>query len=296
MRVTSETMAMRSLDRLQSRMQSYEHSQSKLATGRTLLQPSDDPSGARRSLSLRSDLRAREQESRNAADAVARLNVADTQLQAAMTRMQRVQELAGRGASLTSASERHALAVEVREIADEIAEIANTRHQRQPLFAGYTDGPAVERDPSGAWTSNGDGDEIRRRISDAETVRANITAAEWLGFDADGEDLLTTLDRLVGELSAGPAGEVSARLADLQAGADRIGDGLAVIGAAANRVESASSRNQQLLQTLRTELSDVEDVDVAEGVMELQVQQVAFEATLQAIGRALPPSLAAFLR
>jgi flagellar hook-associated protein 3 FlgL len=30
--------------------------------------------------------------------------------------------------------------------------------------------------------------------------------------------------------------------------------------------------------------------------VELQVQQVAYEATLQALGRALPPSLVAFLR
>lgn len=48
--------------------------------------------------------------------------------------------------------------------------------------------------------------------------------------------------------------------------------------------------------TLRMELSEVQDLDLAKGVMELQVQQVAYEATLQALAKALPPSLAAFLR
>jgi hypothetical protein len=41
---------------------------------------------------------------------------------------------------------------------------------------------------------------------------------------------------------------------------------------------------------------NIEDLDIAEGLMELHLQQVGYEATLQTLGRALPPSLAAFLR
>jgi uncharacterized protein YunC (DUF1805 family) len=46
----------------------------------------------------------------------------------------------------------------------------------------------------------------------------------------------------------------------------------------------------------RGEPADVEDADIAEAILELQTQEVAYTAALQTLGRALPPSLAAFLR
>lgn len=298
MRITSETMVMRSLDRLHTRLQAYERSQSELGTGKKILLPSDDPAGARRGMSLRAALRAREQELRNIGDAVSRLDIADSQLRTVMTRLQRVQELTTRAASQTEPGERDAIAMEIREIRDEIAAIANTEHRGQPLFGGFTAGPAAERDVNGVWQFQGGGDEITRRISDSEKVRVNITAAEWLGHDDGdpGNDLLSFLDDLADTVQTGSPAEVGDMLGGLRTATDRIGESLAIVGAATNRVESARDRAQELLLTLRTELSEVEHVDIAEGVMELQMQQVAYEATLQALAKALPPSLVAFLR
>ncbi|HEX9887873.1 MAG TPA: hypothetical protein VGA69_00220 [Nitriliruptorales bacterium] len=39
----------------------------------------------------------------------------------------------------------------------------------------------------------------------------------------------------------------------------------------------------------------LEDADRAEAVMELQMQEVAYQSTLGVLGRALPPSLLSFL-
>jgi len=43
-------------------------------------------------------------------------------------------------------------------------------------------------------------------------------------------------------------------------------------------------------------LSDIEDIDLAESVMDLQLQEVSYQAALQASSRALSPSLVDFLR
>ena len=296
MRITSETMVMRSLDRLQGRLSSYERSQSELATGRRILQPSDDPAGARRSMSLRAAMNAREQELRNVSDAKGWLHAADSQLQSALDRLSRAQELATRGASSSGPTERYALAGEVRQIAEEIAGIANARHLDRPLFGGFDDGPAVARDGAGDWQAFGGGDAVMRRVSDSEQVRVNVTAAEWMGFTGPGDDLLTTLDDLAQRLETGTPADISASLGDLKQAMSTVATRLADIGAATNRVEASGARADDLLLTLRSELSDVQDVDIAKGVMDLQTQQVAYEATLAAIGRALPPSLVAFLR
>lgn len=300
MRVTTEVMVTRSLDRLSTRLQQYERKQNELSTGKRILAASDDPAGARRASSLRAAMQAREQELRNSNDAIGWLDSADTQLQAATNRLNRVQDLALQGASQSSDEQRRALAAEIREITGEIAGIANATHLGRPMFGGFTGGNAVEK-VDGVWTTSGwtetdGGDQVMRRITDTEQVRVNVTAGEWLGFGSPDGDLLTQLDRLVANLEAGNADQISASIGGLQRSRASVTDALGAIGAATNRVTSSVSRTQDLMLTLRNELSQLEDVDLAQGVMELQVQQVAYEATLQALGRALPPSLVAFLR
>jgi flagellar hook-associated protein 3 FlgL len=300
-RITSEVMVARSTHRLHHRLQAYERSQSELATGRRLLRPSDDPSGARRALSIRAALRSREQEVQNASDATGWLDQADAELQTAIGRLGRARELAVAGASLQTPGSSQAMAVEVRNIAEELIGIANSRHNGRPLFGGFASGDALQvaAGPPVVTTfipPPGSPEEVRRRVSDTEHVRVNVTAAEWLGAGSADGDLISYLYGLASELEAGDQQAVGARLSGLTRAADTIAGSLAHIGAASNRVDSARARAMEAQLTLRTELSNVEDVDIAAGIMELQVQQVAYEATLQALAKALPPSLVAFLR
>lgn len=46
----------------------------------------------------------------------------------------------------------------------------------------------------------------------------------------------------------------------------------------------------------RTELPDLQDRDITSVLVEPRIQQIAYEATVQALARALPPSLVSFLR
>ena len=305
MRVTSEVLVTRSLDRLNSRLKAYERSQSELASGRRILRPSDDPGGANRSMSVRAAMRARNQELRNINDAMGWLNNADSQLQSAMERSRRARDLAVDGATLKDPGAHRAIATELRAIADELVGIANTQHMGRPLFGGYSDGDAVTQAADGTLTFDppaDQADQVLRRISDTEQVRVNTTAAEWLGAPQDPDeadatpDLITFLRGLADDIDAGDQAAASAGIGVLDRAADRIGANLADIGAATNRVDSAKARADDSLFALRTELSNIEDVDVAEGIMELQIQEVGYQATLQALSKALPPSLGSFLR
>ncbi len=297
MRITSEVLVNRSLDRLHTRLQAYERAQSQLGTGKRIIKPSDDPAGARRAMSLNSAIKAREQDKANISDAQGWLNTADSQLQSANAQLVRVQELTTRAASNANPDERESLAAEIRAIAESIVAIGNHRHLDRPLFGGYTSGAAVEYDEAAeAWVANGGGDQVTRRVSDSELVRVNVTAAEWMGFDA-GADLPTMLNNLADDIAAGaPSEDISGYLTDVKAAQRRIGTSLSQIGAATNRVDAAQARATDLQLTLRTELSEVQDIDLAEGLMEQQIQQIGYEATLQALAKALPPSLVAFLR
>ena len=298
MRITSEVMVTRSLDRLQTRLEAYERSQSELATGKTILQPSDDPGGARRGMSLRAALRSREQELRNANDAMGWLNNADSQLQTGLDRVRRARDLAVDGSTLKDPGSQQAIATELRAIADELVGVANTKHLGRPLFGGFSAGDALDDSttPPTFDPIAGQADEVLRRVSDTEQVRVNVTAAEWMGADSPDGDVVSFLRALADKIEAGDQLGASADIAGLDRAADRMAASLADIGSATNRVESAQARAEDAKLNLRTELSNVEDVDVAAGLMELQVQEIGYQATLQALSKALPPSLAAFLR
>lgn len=304
MRVTNQMVVTEGVRRLSSRLNEYEQAQSRLATGKDVRKPSDDPAAANRGLSLRAAERSRVQEARNAEDALSWLNVTDSQLQEGMNTLHRARELTVRASNAMGPSEREAIAKEVEALRDELMEIANAKLRGNHLFAGYTSGPAVAWDEgTGEYTFQGaDGDaphEITRRVGETERVRVNVTAAEAFG-DADGDELENTfaaLDTLVDRLRDPAAhGSPSESLPALDEARERLGDSLATVGAQTNRVESAIARSEDMRYHIQNELSQVEDADYAEAVMELQLQDVALQSTLQALGRALPPSLASFLR
>ena len=299
MRITNEMIVTNSVRRLSTRMEQYEQAQSKLATGKEIRKPSEDPSKANRGLSLRASREARVQEQRNAEDAKTWLNTADSALQSAMDRLQRARQLTVQGANAGDQSAKDGIAREIETIRSELVGIANTKVRGQHVFAGYTEGPAVEAtdDGNGEWTftTKGDADhEITRRVGDSDKVRINTTAAE--AFGEDEQSVFSVLSDLETALKEGRTADVSATLSDLDDSMERLGGELARIGANTNWVDSALQRSEDSLYVIQQELAEVEDADYAEAVMDLQMQDMALQSTLQALGRALPQSLAAFLR
>lgn len=298
MRITSETMVASSLRRLSSRLGRYERAQSQLASGKRILKPSDDPAAANRGLGLRAAQRLHEQVERNAADAKSWLDTTDSQLQSASDRLQRARDLAVRAASSLDARERGAIAEEIVGIRDELVGIANTTSRGRPLFSGYGADAPVRREADGSWSYAGDAGEVQRRVGEQDVVTVNVTAKQVFGFGGAGTDVFSMLDGYVSTLRdpAPTPAALTAGLSGIDGALHRLGDAQVRVGAASNRVDSGLRRSADALLTIRGELAQVEDVDVAAAVMELQTQDIAYQATLGALGKALPPTLLSFLR
>jgi len=78
--------------------------------------------------------------------------------------------------------------------------------------------------------------------------------------------------------------------------ASQMKSALADLGTRYGRVQSAMSSLQDTSLNNQNRLSEVENVDVAKAVLDLQMQQVAYQASLGATARVLQPSLMDFLR
>lgn len=295
MRVTNRMLVDQGVGRLRERIDAFERAQRALATGRRLHVSSDDVAGMNRALGLRSTLAAGAQAIRNAEDGAMWTELADSRLSTLVDQLQRVRELVVTGINATSnPTERAAMRAEAVQAADAFASLANSRHDGRPLFAGFSAGDAVAK-VAGTWAYLGDSGRAVRRVSETEQVEVSVTGDVVFGFAA-GEDVLTLLDRVADQLGTGDIAGLQTSLAAVDRAMGRLLDGRAALGTAGARIEQVLLRARAEEVTLRTQLSEVEDADMAQSIMELQVQEVALQAAQGALARALQPSLAAFLR
>ena len=85
-------------------------------------------------------------------------------------------------------------------------------------------------------------------------------------------------------------------IGELQSSMDSTLTTLTGLGAVGSRIEGAKLRIGDDIAALRAQLSNVEDVDLAEAVLEMQLQEAAYTAALGAFARSSQTSLLDFLR
>jgi len=292
MRISDLGATTAALRRLTLHMASLERARTDLGTGKRIRRPSDDIGGASRVMSLRSTVTANQQAQRNVDDALMWVNLTDTVLQDVVSRLHRAKELAVAGANATTAAD--GIAAEVAALRDDFVELANTTHLGRGLFAGHRAGDAVAN-VAGTWTYLGDAGDVTRRISETETVTVNVTADDVFGFTS-GRDLFTALDDLEARLLAGDTAAVSSSIDDIDAALDDALESLSRLGGAGERLDAARSRLSGDLLTIQENLSSLEDVDLAQAVVQLEMQQAAYEAALAALRSLDLSTLASFMR
>jgi len=295
MRVSNQQIVSGALNQTQAQLAALVRAQAQLSSGKRVLTPSDDPAAAGSILLLQAATQSNAQERLNAEDGQAWVNGSDSQLQQASTLLQRARDLAVQAGSSLGASPSNAIATEILSIRDQIVAVANSQQQGRGLFSGFAGGAAVTQ-VAGVWTYTGDSGAIQRRIGEQNLVTVNVTADQVLGFSAGaGQDSVTMLENLATQVSAGNATGVSASIAGVDAALGRVNQGLAQIGSAGNRIDAALALNLNNAETIKSQLSAVQDVDLAEATMNLQSQQVAYQAALGALSKVLGPSLLDFV-
>lgn len=295
-RITQRLMTEQSLASMQAGLGRVARSQEQLTTGRTINRPSDSPSGTNSAMQLREQITQNAQYARNADDGVARLGSAGTVLTSMTDSVRRVRDLALQGASTGSmgVQAREALAMEVAQIRDGLLSQANTTHLGMPLFGGTTTGKAAyTKDAGGVVTYAGDANPVSRRIGAEDNVRVDVSGPEIFG--PDGTDLFTIVAEIARKLTADPEA-LGVELDRLDVALSRITTSLADVGSRFNRLETGLRTNRDAGLGLQDSLSQIENVDMARAMVDLQMNEVAYQAALGATARVMQPSLLDFLR
>lgn len=291
-RVTQRLMVERSLTALNTGMGRLARSQEQLSTGRLINRPSDSPTGTNDAMRLRAQIAADTQYTRNASDGLAVLGQTDSTMITMLDNVRRARDLLVQGASTGSSGPeaRAALAAELTQIREALIGLANTEHMGRPIFAG-TSGSPVAYDAAGGFV--GDQFPIDRTVGEGITVRVNLTGPE--AFTAGTDDLFGVLSTAITRLTAAPD-QLGDSMTRLDAVAGQMRTALADVGTRYGRVERAMSTLTDTTLSNTASLSEVENIDIAKAVVDLQMQEVAYQAALGATARVIQPSLLDFLR
>lgn len=293
MRVTQTMLSQRALQGLNLGAERISRIQEQLTTGRVLNRPSDSPTDATAAMRLRSSLTDVKQYARNAADGQGWLTQLDSTLQSMSSQTRRARELGLQGVSAGSASpsSREALALEVEQLRDSLISLANTRYLERPVFGGLTAGSQAY-DPDGRYV--GTPGSVERTVADGVKVRVDMDAET--AFGPHDANLFDDLAAMANALRSGDTAGVRTGLDALEVGLQRITGALAEVGSRTNRVDRAAQRALDDELALTSSLSTVENVDLPRALVDLQLQETAYQAALGATARVIQPSLMDFLR
>jgi flagellar hook-associated protein 3 FlgL len=299
-RVTETSMTTKVLADLQSSLQRGQKLQSQISSGKLLNRPSDSPTGTVTSLQLRGEARATVQYGRNAEDGLGWLGTIQDTLGDASTSLLRVRDLTVQASNATnSGTSLAALANEIDNIRDTLLSQANGKYMNRPVFGGTTPGAvAYGPDPNnpGQLTYLGNAGQTTRTVGPNAKVRVETTGPEAFGQPGSPTELFTMLQNLSASIRAGDDAAISTGLANLDTAHETLKAALSDVGARYNRVEQMKQSADDHLLSVKSQLSDVEDVDLPKAIMDLQIQQTSYQAALAATSKVIQPSLIDFLR
>lgn len=306
MRVTTNMLLRQVLRDIRTNEERLYQTQTKIASGKEILKPSDDPAGIVNALSLRTELSSIDQYKENIDNALSWLESTSLTLTNIEDIVFEVINLGRQGETdLVSAEERKILANEVNQFLEETVQLANTRVQDKAIFGGTQtlSDPFIANYTGGEITSvtqntAGIDGTIERLINRNQTIVINSKGGDVFqpgGPGASGDVFQAMID-LRDALRANNTAGISAQISILEQAFNRIIDENAIVGAKVRRIEIVKDQLERISLDGTGRLSEIEDIDIAKAAIDYEVQRNIYQAALATGARIIQPSLLDFLR
>ena len=259
-----------------------------VATGKRINKLSDDPVGVTQGLNIKAALANIEQLGRN----ISLGNLWLASSESAMSQTQGiVSELKALSVQMasgtTDAAQRNSAAQTVQNMLAEIVTLANTDVSGRYIFGG-TKTDAAPFGQNGTYSGN----------NDAFTIKSGKNATIEVGSDGSAAfgTLFTTLSAFQTALETNDVSGIQNAMTGLDTNFDAITEKISYVGAQMRRIEVKGEilENMNLSNTER--LSEVEDADITEAVMNLKSVEFAYQATLASSARVMTLSLVNYLK
>lgn len=303
MRITQNMISAVFVRNMQKQAESLLQRQEQLATQKRINRPSDDPIGVGRVLNGRSMLAAIDQYAENIRQGKTRLEMTDQTLSMVSDSVKQARRIAEEksGAEI-SESERELAAAQVKEIYDQVLQLANSKHGGRYMFAGHTTAEApFARSSDYEASYRGDSGGFRIPISGQAEVTVDADGRNYfMNIEDDGVDIFAELKGLIDgledeDLAAGTA-RIRAAVDPLHKAETQIVNKRSELGPKLYRFQATEEHWGAFKARIQDAIGRDEDVDVVQVALELTNLKTAYETSMAAAAKILQPSLVNFLR
>jgi flagellar hook-associated protein 3 FlgL len=282
-----------------TRMDKYQY---QLATGKKIQVPSDDPVVAARALKLRTDVAEIEQFQRNLKDAKSWMDITESALSDINDILQRAKELAVGSDGAESPVDLQATAMEIRQLRTQLINLANSTYAGRYIFSGYKTDQKFMNDDGTFALAVDNNEMIYFEIGIGDSININVAGGDLfndgasIGAPGTTGKFIQDLDELIAALESADYDAISAKIPDFDNDIDNVLRVRADVGARVNRIELTINRMLNDYTNFTRLMSENEDVDMTETIMNLKNEENVYRASLAGGARIIMPSLIDFLR
>lgn len=270
--------------------------QEAITSGLKISRVSDAPDDISRLLGARSQLDSAIQTGLNLGRVKVEADTAEHALQSAVSLVERARNLASQGASgIQNAATRRQIADELQGVLERLVAVSATAVEGRFLFSGDADqAPPYQLDPNSPKGVSGyQGSPSTRKVADASGLQFSVGQSADNIFDAanDSDNVFLAINGMRRALLAvdNPPDPPDATIPTLQDALRNLGTAgtylnqrLAGYGLVQNRVNESIDTTTHLELSLRQQLANIEEADLAEAAVELTQTSTNLNAAFQA--------------
>ena len=304
MRVTNNTMTNSIVRYLTTQNEALFERQTIIASGKKINKPSDNPIAIGQVLDYRQTLNTIDQYQDNIQRGKTYLDITETNLKLVDDLLMGIRAISQAEAGGTAES-RQLAAEDVKNLFDQVLDIANSKLNGNYMFSGYqTKTAPFSRDDSQVSTYdkfsvayNGDAGDVRFII--AENTEVTIPANGEAMFHDPNPPAVSVFDimrDLIVALENDDTTAISAQSGQIDLARTQLNNFRSANGPIMHQFEATENHWQNYRPKIEELLGKEEDADIAKAVVELQSIELAYQTTIATAARIIQPGLINFLK
>jgi flagellar hook-associated protein 3 FlgL len=288
-RVTEKIMSDGVSRNINSSLRRIDKSYDEISSGKKIRYPSDDPVRLISSLRLNDSINEAKRYVENSNSAMDWLEASDASLEEMGKTLLRLQQIAIASANGDlPQSSFNAYADEVHQLRAHLLQISNTQLGNRFLFGGQQ----TNRFPyDSSYNYHGDNNPVIMEVGPGTPLNVSYPGPQIFA------DFFQTMAKFENDIRGGNFLEIGrSDLEALNKQLDRTLDNRSSIGAKVNRLERSNERYGQLGVQFRKLLSENEDIDIADSVMNLKMQESVYQAALASGAKVMQTNMLNYMR
>jgi len=277
------------VDRIQSMLSK---AQTEVSSGLAVTNASDAPDQVSEILQLHANIAQNTAIQTNLKAEQGKAQTADQGLQSAGNLLNQIATLASEGLALgATAATRQSLGQQASSILQQVVSVANTSVDGQYLFSGDKDQtPSYQYDATTGAATRLQVTTATRQVQDGSggSFAAGLTANRI--FDArdasdtpiDGQNVFKAISDVVSALNGNSTSALQTALANVSGASSYLNQQQTFYGTVENNVTAALSTTSNLSVSLQQDLSNREDANQAQSILEMQQYTTSLQAALAA--------------